>query len=562
MNLSITTSTFSVLLYFLLFSSGFAEMELLFNPNDNIVELDHASLEAQLKEPRKANLVLFYNGFCMNTQKFIPAFRSLSRKLHEWRRILKVYVFDCSLDENNQMCRNFGIRNTPALRYFPPKFVRKSDDLGTDFASRKASEIKSELALYLQKLSYFKMLKKEENVTDMFRDHHYVQYVVLIFQMCRADFFPRFEMAYSNEETLDNEQYCTEDNPTISIISRNTLLRLLPYNQVVVRAFDDHSIYTKFGVSPVPNLLVALNRAGNHLFLSPEMDSSKAYVAAVVQFLKFVDCKPQAPLQNTFPINIKAALRYKIFEQLEHNPTRIYRADLQRAIDHILNVELLKTPVFTENKLTVLRNFLKILNYISPLNSEAQEKLTNLYYSMKIKTKITAGDFKDLLLKSFGNYTSDGKHYVGCISNRSSLRGFPCSFWKLFHFLTVEGNHFNVPSVLQIFQGYVRYFMDCQECGKRLSQFEEMQSLKNVTNYDQQILWLWRAHNFINEKLAGDSTEDPQFPRIQFPSKNDCPSCRDNNSEWRTDEVLIYLKRIYSLKNLSWFGMASPEAYN
>ncbi|XP_016977935.2 LOW QUALITY PROTEIN: sulfhydryl oxidase 1 [Drosophila rhopaloa] len=561
MNRAQSTSDLLIILCIFLFSCGLFANELLYKPEDNVEELDFATLETKLNESTAAKLVKFYNGFCEDTQKFIPAFRNLSRKLYKWIRILKVHVLDCSQDTNHKICRSFDIRNTPTLRYFPPNYTRKPDDLGTEITSRNVKEIASTLALNLQTLKYFNMLKREDNVTHIFENYKYVKYVALVFQMCMTNFYPHFETGHSMEEKYAHLDDCNDENPVISAIGRNTLLALLRYDEIVVRVFDDHDIYNNFGISPVPNLLILVNRAGKMLFLTPEMDSSEAYVAAIEQFLKFMDYKPQSPLPKTLPADINAALRYEIFEQLKHQPHRVFRADLEIAIDHILNVELLKTSLFVGKKLTVLRNFLRLLNYISPLRPEAKEKIKSLYYAMRVKKKLSGVELKNLIWKSFKDYKFPGKLYIGCIASRPFLRGFDCSLWTLFHYLTVESGHIDAGSVLLVFQGYVKFFMECKECRKKFKQFETLRPFADISNKDAQILWLWEAHNNINRQLAGGSTEDPKFPKIQFPSKKDCPSCRDHQSKWRMDEVLKYLKHIYCQENLSWFGMASANAY-
>jgi len=158
---------------------------------------------------------------------------------------------------------------------------------------------------------------------------------------------PHFETGNSMEEKQASLDDCNKDNPIVATIGRNTLLELLPYNEIAVRVFDDHQVYTKFNISPVPNLIVILNR------------------------------------------NIK--------------------------------------PLF-----------LRQLYYLSPLKPEAKEKLNNLYNSMKIKSRVSGVKFKELVLKALKNYTFDGKQYVGCIASRPFLRGFYCSFWALFHYLTVD----------------------------------------------------------------------------------------------------------------------------
>ncbi|XP_036674372.3 sulfhydryl oxidase 2 [Drosophila suzukii] len=535
--------------------------QFLYNPDDNVEQLDFASFESGLSEPTTGKLVKFFNGFCKDSQHFMPAFRKLSRKLYKWKRILKVHVFDCAKDENLKICRSFIIRSTPTLRFFPTAYHRDPEDLGTEISSRNVKEIESELALYLAELKYFKLFSREDNVKDIFRDHEHVKYIAMVFQMCLFNFMPHFETGNSMEEKQASLDDCNKDNPIVATIGRNTLLELLPYNEIAVRVFDDHQVYTKFNISPVPNLIVILNRNIKPLFLTPEVDTSEAYVAAIRQFLEFSDFKPHKPLLKTLPTNITEALRYEIFKQHKNRPQQIYRADLERAVDQILKVELPKTSNFVGKRLSVVNNFLRQLYYLSPLKPEAKEKLNNLYNSMKIKSRVSGVKFKELVLKALKNYTFDGKQYVGCIASRSFLRGFNCSFWALFHYLTVESESFHAGAVVQVFNGFVKFFMDCNDCRNNLREFKKIRPLSDVTQIDQEILWLWEAHNYINKQLAGGSSEDPKFPKIQFPSERDCPSCRDNQSEWRTDEVLKYLKSIYSLKNLSWFGMASDSAY-
>lgn len=557
MNPNDTLSAFSLLLCVLILSAG--RGELLFNPDDNVVQLDFASVESGLSEPTSGKLVQFFNGFCEESQNFIPAFRNLSRKLYKWHRVLKVHVLDCGKDENDMICSIYSIRKTPTLRYFPPSYKLAPDNLGTEITHRNPKEIQSKLALNLQKLDYFKMFKRQDNVTHIFQTHKDIEYVAFVFQMCLDHFLPHLETGNSMEEKYASQGDCNEDNPIVSLIGRNTILELLPYRKVVVRIFDNHDVYNKFGISPVPNLVVLVNKAGKLLFLTPEMDSSKAYVAAIKQFLIFVDLKPQKPLPKTPPANISEALRYEIFEQHKHHPSRIYRADLERAIDQILNVEFPGTTHFAGAKIVVLRNFVKLIYNSSPLKPEAREKLANLYYSLRVKKQLSGVGFKNLLLKSVKDYVFDGKQYVGCIASRPSLRGFNCSLWVLFHYLSVESKKLKPKSVLLVFLGYVRFFMNCKECDMKISEFKKLRPIANVTNDDEQILWLWEAHNYVNKQLAGDSTEDPKFPKIQFPSERDCPKCRNNATEWRTEEVLHYLKGIYTLKNLSWFGMSSGK---
>lgn len=84
------------------------------------------------------------------------------------------------------------------------------------------------------------------------------------------------------------------------------------------------------------------------------------------------------------------------------------------------------------------------------------------------------------------------------------------------------------------------------------------QDMLNVTSKDDAILWLWKAHNIVSDRISGDVTEDPIFPKIKFPSYTACPQCRQgfNFSE---NEVLEFLKKMHANENINSFGINSTD---
>lgn len=133
----------------------------------------------------------------------------------------------------------------------------------------------------------------------------------------------------------------------------------------------------------------------------------------------------------------------------------------------------------------------------------------------------------------------------------------------------------------------------------------EKRQMKNVADKDEAVLWLWAAHNQVNRRLAGDSTEDPEFPKIQFPNSDSCPLCHqqlspinastvagsrfaansipkndvsaesakplaqlaednsflEDTENWNKKHVLQFLKNIYNRNYLSRYGMPkTPSA--
>ena len=69
------------------------------------------------------------------------------------------------------------------------------------------------------------------------------------------------------------------------------------------------------------------------------------------------------------------------------------------------------------------------------------------------------------------------------------------------------------------------------------------------------MLWLWGAHNKANKRLHGQPSEDPLFPKIQFPSQVTCAKCHKAGSTnahpiWDKDEVLNFLIHMYREENI------------
>lgn len=161
--------------------------------------------------------------------------------------------------------------------------------------------------------------------------------------------------------------------------------------------------------------------------------------------------------------------------------------------------------------------------------------------------------------------------YLGSTKDR---RGYSCGLWQIFHYLTVsatnsESTH-DPQEVLRAIHGFVKYFFGCTDCSEHFQQMAERNGISKVATNDAAVLWLWSTHNEVNRRLAGDPTEDPVFPKIQYPSQYACPQCyqemipndsatplgsSNNTPHWDTGEVLYYLRRVYSAINLSRYGV-------
>lgn len=61
-------------------------------------------------------------------------------------------------------------------------------------------------------------------------------------------------------------------------------------------------------------------------------------------------------------------------------------------------------------------------------------------------------------------------------------------------------------------------------------------------------IYLWRAHNLVNVRLKGRETEDPQYPKYQFPPPFLCPTCISGveTNDFDYNNLTNYFIKFYS----------------
>lgn len=211
-----------------------------------------------------------------------------------------------------------------------------------------------------------------------------------------------------------------------------------------------------------------------------------------------------------------------------------------------------------------------VFSRYSPLGENGKYFLTDLHQYVTQTPRFTGKELdaaiKKLAEKHQPVFTSQ-KGYIGCRGTGQGRRGYTCGLWTLFHFLTVQAaspeNHLNAEplEVLRGIHGFVKHFFGCSHCSQHFQEMAQREHIWNVKSNDEAVLWLWSAHNQVNKRLAGDDTEDPEFPKVQFPDAKLCSPCHrvdssnDNSIQWNRDEVLNYLRQINTHANVSRYGM-------
>lgn len=141
----------------------------------------------------------------------------------------------------------------------------------------------------------------------------------------------------------------------------------------------------------------------------------------------------------------------------------------------------------------------------------------------------------------------------------------------LFHTLTVNyGEVTNAiderdsQTVLTSMVGYIRNFFGCRECARHFLQMAEDGGAirRDIRNPDDAILWLWKSHNKANQRLSGDISDDPAFPKEKFPNRQHCSDCYNGRvggadlwTEFRLKYVKKFLKDMYGSQAISMHGL-------
>jgi len=252
---------------------------------------------------------------------------------------------------------------------------------------------------------------------------------------------------------------------------------------------------------------------------------------------------------------------------------RVFLGDLEKAVEYSLTREVAMQPILDQQKLKALVYYIEVLlNYLPGIRNPVKKFLVSLrdwpvqmgYSSLPhtlYKKKV------EELVELHQPFSKTPTEWQGCKGSSPQYRGYPCSLWTLFHVLSVNAAakdpafvYGGVSSVANSMIGYVSQYFSCRECALHFA--NHVSSLGFLpTNPDQTILWLWTIHNIANRNLAGDATEDPAHPKIQWPSISQCPKCRRsrdrwtpltliNGQLWNQAEVVKYMKTIFMEEHL------------
>ncbi|NXD87036.1 QSOX1 oxidase, partial [Halcyon senegalensis] len=498
------------------------------------LELLGTGAEGRLLGSPSAWAVEFFASWCGHCVHFAPTWRALAHDIREWRPAVILAAIDCADEDNQQVCADFGITGFPTLKFFRAFSKKAEDGIRITKTSSTVEGLRHAIIANLEQSQDawppacppLEPASAEEVRTFFQRNKD--QYLALIFE--KSD----------------------------SFVGREVALDMLQYENVAVRRVlsSEEELVEKFGVTTFPSGYLLL-RNGSFSRLPVHIEARSFYT----YYLRTLS----GVTRGSYKLNatVGAANESTASQPKHADRSKLYMADLESTLHYSLRVEAVRAAELSGDQLAAFKCYVAMLVKYFPGRPYVQTYLQALDGWLR---NWTEPQLPRSTLKEAMKNNKDASHpamlptnvtWVGCQGSERHFRGYPCGLWTLFHLLTVQaaqsGPDKELPlEVLSTMRCYVRHFFGCQECAEH---FEAMaaKSMDQVASREEAVLWLWSHHNEVNARLAGGDTEDPKFPKLQWPPPDMCPQCHKEEQgvhAWDEPAVLTFLKAHFSPANV------------
>lgn len=503
----------------------------LYSKSDHVVILTNKNFDKKIYGQKNAFIVQFYNSYCGHCRAFAPKFKALAKEIRAWSEVIKLAVLDCSVEENNEICRQFEVMAYPSLRYLHENYVKGNSNVGEKFQSAEsAAKLKDQMIFKIQNEQQAGQLKhapsldidSPANIQTMPTPSG-VTYTFLIFESPNS--------TIGSEIVLDTSDYT---------------------NILIKRVSDSSKLAESIGVKTFPAVaVVGPSRTPN--ILNPGTPTKSNILKTINTYLRsqnFVFPK-HLEFEDVDELN---ALKNKDLSSMSADA--VFYSDLEKTLKTSLHTEITRHKVLDGEPLEALLDFLNVLITAFPFRANMEEYILELHNKLSSKSSWNGNEVYELVKKLEASHApvfSTNADYIRCKGSQSKYRGYTCGLWTLFHVLTVNAARkpgYEAPHVLRAMHGYVKHFFGCTECSQHFQAMAARNRLFDVKENDKAVLWLWISHNEVNLRLAGDVTEDPAHPKIQYPSVTNCPDCRLSRGAWNLPAVFEYLQKIYGANNI------------
>ncbi|XP_040594150.1 sulfhydryl oxidase 1 isoform X2 [Mesocricetus auratus] len=513
--------------------AGAAQLSVLYSSADPLTLLDANTVRSAVLGSSSAWVVEFFASWCGHCIAFAPMWKELANDVQDWRPAINLAVLDCADEVNTAVCRDFNIDGFPTVRFFKA-YSKHSFGTTLPVAGANLQTLRRRLIDALESHndtwpSACPSLKpaKLKEINKFFAKNK-AEFLALIFE--------------------DKDSY----------VGREVILDLSQRHVPVRRVLNTESdVVYKFDVTEFPSCYL-LFRNGSISRIPVLMESRPFYTSYLLGLSGPIR---EDPLSTAVPVTTDVVPTVWKTASV----SKIYMADLESSLHYIFRVEVGKFSVLEGPRLQALKKFMAILAKYFPGKPLAKNFLHSIndWLHRQPRKTIPYSFFRAALdNRNEGSILTEKVNWVGCQGSKPQYRGFPCSLWVLFHLLTVQASQYSEDhpqdpadgqEVLQAMRNYIQFFFGCRDCADHFEQMAAA-SMHRVKTHSSAVLWLWTSHNKVNARLSGAPSEDPHFPKVQWPPRELCSTCHNEvNGQvpvWDLDATLKFLKIHFSPANI------------
>ncbi|KAG5897427.1 hypothetical protein JTB14_032117 [Gonioctena quinquepunctata] len=492
----------------------------LYSPEDDVQILTVNNFDTAIYGSEKAWMVEFYSNWCGYCQRSAPIYKAFATDVKDWSDIVGIGALDCAIEENAPVCTYFGVTKYPTFKYFHEHYVKGPENVGLKIVAdshTNVSEHRKNLVDIMVKEQFEGRGKifpnlKPFNYTDETRifetDSQNPKYAFLVIQEANDDIGPSI--------TLDFHKV------------KEAVVRYSFVNDTKIRKDLFPALYSVAkGYAPLFLSIPSADRLGFRMKITQYLSLENITVT------EFHMHPHETPSFSDPQVTNTTQSELNLVEKIKKMGDVVFQVDLETALRYSLRQEVGLTKEITGEKLEALKKYINLLAKYFPFGENGKKLLSEIERYVSSGGKVEGIKIKQMMKdaeKPGKHVFSSPKQWLGCMGSVPSKRGYPCGLWRLFHYLTVNvadyeqnENDTNPNAVLQVIHGYVKNFFSCEDCSNHFVEMAERRGLNNVTSFDGSIIWLWKAHNEVNKRLSGDETEDPEYPKVRFPTKANCP---------------------------------------
>ncbi|CAB3399739.1 unnamed protein product [Caenorhabditis bovis] len=544
----------------------------LYSPEDNVLQLDETTFNDTIFGSSTGDagyLVEFYSDWCGHCRHFAPTYKGLADDVKGWKNIVKVAAINCADSVNEHICRSNGVRFFPLIKYFP----RDATNI-TESSQIKPYPTVSEMRGILTKA-----------VMDDYAIHKYRDWPTFEFL---KDVVTYGELWNDTAATANHIAIIFETNQA-SLTGAQLILDLTENRERLVarRCLKSHPLAEALKITDFPSLaifkrgerkpvLVAelrrlllreingfLGKPSDHNLQSIHFSSRKNYSLNCNKNPEL--CKPNYYVSE---VDLLKAMRYALFRESVRTGGSLKAANLS-ALYSFTSLLADNFPTTTlegahdnitahlDRSSRAVKVFSRLRDFIADKGFDATIHIDEWQHEF-LEAEEEAGHPFPL--------NADWDH---CAGSSTQFRGYTCGLWTTFHALTVSAykhwlaktSNVTLPlPPLQSIRDWVGSFFGCMHCRDHFLRMttNTFKLEANVRRPEDVYLYLWKAHNQVNARLRGRETEDPKFPKYQFPAQFLCQECY-SNGKLDENNVQPFLLEYYS--KIRPFTNATRHAY-